>query len=241
MDNLILIALTAFSVKTGEDFSLPAFQHRFTELVRDLQENIDDIYAIFWFDEFRKTVKMEDELEFQNAVDSFFTLLSEYGVTELLHEAGDIRQQFLIEAAPRFNHPPRKFMCTYTIEFEDETHVDYICRPFGIPSAINVDMLARLTHLFADQFVESSIFPGLDVFHDQSAKQFSAKKFEELMTVLDKYINSMDSNEREPYRVLTQRLSHRFSLDPELKPPQSGDLHFLSNGGGFKRGETKNE
>lgn len=241
MDNIILIALAAFAVKTGQDVSLPAFQHRFAELVRDLQDNIDDIYSIFWFDQFRKTVKMEDELEFQSSVDDFFTLLSEIGLTELLHEAGDIRQQFLIEAAPKFNNPPRKFMCTYTIEFEDETYVDYACRPFGIPATIDVEMLARLTHLFADQFVESSISPGLDVFHDQSARQFPAKKFDELMTVLDKYISSMSSNEREPYRLITQRMSHRFCLDPELKPPQSGDLHFLNNGGGFKRGEPKNE
>ena len=140
----------------------------------------------------------------------------------------------LVEAAPPFKTNVSKFMCTFTIEWADGTTVDYVCRPFGTPNVLNLDLMNRLTHLFTGQFLESMLHPGIDVFHDQSARLFKQDKFEELLGVLHEYISKMDNSERGPYSDVVRRLEHRFKLDPEIKPPPNEDLVVLQNGGGFK-------
>jgi len=233
VNNLIYVALVAFALKTARSTDQASFEERFLELFEEVREAGMEWAELSWYDEFLDTISADAPL-LSEMFEDFYENLEKHDIRDLLYDANEIRHDLMIEAAPPFKSDVSKFMCTYTIEWVDGTTVDYICRPFGTPRVLNLDLLNRLTNLFTGQFLESMLHPGMDVFHDQSARPFSQDKFEELLGVLHEYISKIDNSKRKPYSDVVKRLEHRFKLDPEIKPPPDEDLVILQNGGGFK-------
>ncbi len=233
MNNLIYVALVAFALKTARSTDQASFEERFLELFEEVREAGMEWAELSWYDEFLDTISADAPL-ISEMFEDFYENLEKHDIQDLLYDANEIRHDLMIEAAPPFKLDVSKFMCTYTIEWADGTTVDYVCRPFGTPRALKLYLLIRLTILFTGQFLESMLHPGMDVFHDQSARPFSQNKFKELLGVLHEYISKMDNSERGPYSDVVKRLEHRFKLDPEIKPPPAEDLVILQNGGGFK-------
>jgi hypothetical protein len=233
VNNLIYVALVAFALKTAESTDQASFEERFLELFDEVREAGMEWSELPWYEDFLATISADAPLV-SEMFEDFYEGIEKHDPQDLLFDASEIRHEMLVEAAPPFKTNVSKFMCTFTIEWADGTTVDYVCRPFGTPNVLNLDLMNRLTHLFTGQFLESMLHPGIDVFHDQSARLFKQDKFEELLGVLHEYISKMDNSERGPYSDVVRRLEHRFKLDPEIKPPPNEDLVVLQNGGGFK-------
>ena len=233
MNNLIYVALVAFALKTARSTDQVNFEKRCLELFEEVREAGMEWAELPWYDEFLDTISADAPL-LSEMFEDFYENFEKHNIQDLLYDANEIRHEMLIEAAPPFKSDVSKFMCTYTIEWTDGTTVDYICRPFGTPGVLNLDLLNRLSNLFTGQFLESILHPGMDVFHDQSARPFNQDKFEELLGVLHEYVGKIDNSDRKPYSDVVKRLEHRFKLDPEIKPPPDEDLIILQNGGGFK-------
>lgn len=233
MNNLIYVALVAFAIKTAKSTDQASFEERFLELFEEVREAGMEWSELPWYEAFLETITADAPLV-SEMFEDFYENIEKHDPQDLLFDAAEIRHEMMVEAAPPFKTNVSKFMCTFTIEWADGTTVDYVCRPFGTPNVLNLDLMNRLTHLFTGQFLESMLHPGMDVFHDQSARLFRQDKFEELLGVLHEYISKMDNSERGPYSDVVKRLEHRFKVDPEIKPPPNEDLVVLQNGGGFK-------
>lgn len=233
MNNLIYVALVAFAIKTAKSTDQASFEERFLELFEEVREAGMEWSELPWYEAFLETITADAPLV-SEMFEDFYENIEKHNPQDLLFDAAEIRHEMMVEAAPPFKTNVSKFMCTFTIEWADGTTVDYVCRPFGTPNVLNLDLMNRLTHLFTGQFLESMLHPGMDVFHDQSARLFRQDKFEELLGVLHEYISKMDNSERGPYSDVVKRLEHRFKVDPEIKPPPNEDLVVLQNGGGFK-------
>ena len=233
MNNLIYVALVAFAIKTAKSTDQASFEERFLELFEEIREAGMEWSELPWYEAFLETITADAPLV-SEMFEDFYENIEKHDPQDLLFDAAEIRHEMMVEAAPPFKTNVSKFMCTFTIEWADGTTVDYVCRPFGTPNVLNLDLMNRLTHLFTGQFLESMLHPGMDVFHDQSARLFRQDKFEELLGVLHEYISKMDNSERGPYSDVVKRLEHRFKVDPEIKPPPNEDLVVLQNGGGFK-------
>lgn len=233
MNNLIYVALVAFAIKTAKSTDQASFEERFLELFEEIREAGMEWSELPWYEAFLETITADAPLV-SEMFEDFYENIEKHNPQDLLFDAAEIRHEMMVEAAPPFKTNVSKFMCTFTIEWADGTTVDYVCRPFGTPNVLNLDLMNRLTHLFTGQFLESMLHPGMDVFHDQSARLFRQDKFEELLGVLHEYISKMDNSERGPYSDVVKRLEHRFKVDPEIKPPPNEDLVVLQNGGGFK-------
>jgi len=240
VNNLIYVALVAFAIKTAKSTDQASFEERFLELFEDVREAGMEWSELPWYEDFLKTITPDAPLV-SEMFEDFYESIEKHDPQDLLFDAAEIRHEMMVEAAPPFKTNVSKFMCTFTIEWADGTTVDYVCRPFGTPNVLNLDLMNRLTHLFTGQFLESMLHPGMDVFHDQSARLFRQDKFEELLGVLHEYISKMDNSERGPYSDVVKRLEHRFKVDPEIKPPPNEDLVVLQNGGGFKTPKDNHE
>ena len=87
-------------------------------------------------------------------------------------------------------------------------------------------VLTKLTQIFADQFGEALLRPGLDAFHDQVATPFDALKFEEMVSAMLEYVNAMPADRREPYMQVYQRIINAFrpGVSPEITSPTAIEM-----------------
>jgi hypothetical protein len=99
----------------------------------------------------------------------------------------------------------------YHLYWEDGQCTEYSCRPYGAEGIdLTVPTLTKLSQVFANQFCEVLLDPGLDTFHDQVAYPFDNEKFEELLSNMLDYINDLPADKREPYENVYKRISHSF-------------------------------
>lgn len=236
MDNLLFVALVAYALKSGDDIALPTFQRRILGLLKDLR--IKEWEDIPWIEEFTKTVEAAKE-ELPEIIAEFLEMVSDYSDEELVTEASEIRLGFLINSVPDPDNPVKSLQCTYTILWEDGKLVDYICKPFGLTETLSIESLAKLSEIFMEQFVESCVHPGLDLFHNRSAKKLSDEKLKDLIGVMYAYVNEMEASQRAPYEDVIKRVQHRLLSVHEFEPPSNNPVSVLPGNGGFQCGKKK--
>lgn len=233
MDNLLFVALVAYTLKTGDDIALPAFQRRILGLLKELR--IKEWEDIPWIEEFTKTLETDKD-DLPEIIANFLATINEISDEELTVEASEIRLGFLINSVPDPDQPIKHIQCTYTILWEDGKLVDYICKPFGLTDSLSVESIAKLSEIFMEQFIESCVHPGLDLFHNKSAKKLSDDKLKELIGVLHDYVNALDASVRTPYEDVIKRIRHRLLSSHEFEPPGMDPITVLPGDGGFQCG-----
>lgn len=236
MDNLLFVALVAYALKTGDDVALPTFQRRILGLLKDLRVN--EWEDIPWIEEFTKTIEVDKE-NLPEIIAEFLEMVHEFSDEELAVEASEIRLGFLINSVSDPDEPVKHVQCTYTILWEDGKLVDYICKPFGLEGPLSIESIAKLSEIFMDQFVESCVHPGLDLFHNKSAKKLSDEKLKELIGVMHDYVNALDASLRSSYTDVINRIQHRLSSSHEFEPPSVNPVNFLNGDGGFQCGKQQ--
>lgn len=236
MDSLFLTALVSFAVTSANSGSLVEFQSRILALMKELKEN--EWNSILWVDDFLQYLEVDKE-DLPEVIHEFLGLFKEYSMEELVAEASDIRMGFFIESAPKFDNSIKTVQCTYTIQWKDGSLLDYICKPYGLQGDLQVGDMAKLGSVFLDQFLESSIQPGLDHFHTHSARTLDDKKLEELIGVMHSYVNAMPASDRSAYKNVIDRVEHRLLQRFEFEPPALDGLTYLNGKGGFKCGQKR--
>lgn len=235
MHHPMLVGLVAYALNTSESIGLGHFQPRMLEVLKDLKiaDNFEDLP---WYNAVFETwqEKIPGDV-FPDMLTEFTQLIDQTTPEQLIQACVAIRTELLVENAQPLNYPIKNVYGTFTVQWEDGLQVEYNCRPFNIKGgAIGIPLIARLSHMFADQFIEASVQPGLDTFHDQVAKPFDQEKFQDLMKILEAHINGLDASEREPYQHIVARFHHQFGPGPQVQMPQEGKpLEFIDDGGGF--------
>lgn len=233
----MLIGLVSYALKTSESIGLGHFQPRMLSLLKDMKM-ASDFEDLPWYSEVYEAWNEQISRDvFPDLLTEFTEIIDQIQPEQLLPVCADIRTQLLVDNAQPLNYELSNCYATFTVQWKDGLQVEYNCRPFNIRgSQLGLPMLARLSHLFADQFIEAAVQPGLDTFHDQVAKPFDSEKFQELMKVLEAHINGMDASEREPYQAILVRLHHQFGPGPNVQMQQEQKpLEFVDGKGGFKQ------
>jgi hypothetical protein len=236
MHNPLLVGLVAFALRTSDSISLTHFNPRLLHLLKDLVIT-DDWDQLPWYAELHNDWMNRIPAEvFTDLIVEFKETMSRIDPEHLLPIGAMIRMDLLVDNAPAIGYPIKTMYSTFTVQWEDGLQIEYNCRPFNLNGpSLNIPLLAKLSHLFADQFAEACIQPGLDTFHDQVAKPFEQEKFQELLQVLDAHVNAKNATDREAYKHILIRLQHQFGSGPEVQmPSESQPLEFIEGEGGFK-------
>ena len=233
----MLVGLVAYALKTSESISLVHFQPRIQTLLSQMK-SVDDFDELPWYSELYSAWQEQvDEDSFSELLDEFRETIDRAHPEQLMGSCIVIRIQLLVDNAKPINYEISNCYATFTVQWKDGNQVEYTARPFNLRGGqLDVSVISRLSHLFADQFVEATVQPGLDTFHDQVAKPFDQEKLQELAKVLETHINSMDAAERTPYSEILVRIQHQFGPGPgvKLKQQDAQPLERTEGGGGFQ-------
>ena len=235
MHNPLLVGLVAYALRTSQSVHQSHFQPHFLELVKDLRmsENWDELP---WYADLHQDWVDRIETEaFLELLSDFKAMFGEILPEQLIPPGQEIRLRILVDNAKPISYKITSVYGTFTVQWEDGTQIEYNCRPLGAEKVVfNTQMIAKLSHLFADQFVEASVQPGLDTFHDQVAKPFDPEKFSDLMKILQDHIQGLDAADREDYMHIFIRLNHQFGPGPDMQMQgEDPPLEFIEGGGGF--------
>lgn len=176
-----------------------------------------------WWEEFQAYQAEElGEEGIEAAADSYKDVLRNNSVEALIPMALHARSELQLERAPKPAYRLRSIHATFHMAWEDGLRAEYTCRPFGVDRLdMTVPMVTRLSQVFADQFGEALLSPGLDAFHDQTATPFDNSKCDELIQGMTDYISAMPADRREPYLQVVSRIKHQFdsSFSPDITSP----------------------
>jgi len=236
MDNAFVASLVVYALNTAKSMDQIDFQKRVLELLKDIKmatgwDEID------WFNEAEERLKSEYDFgELINMSAAFNDMVHSSMPEDLLPMMTGVRLCVLMESAGEPVHEIENIYSTFTIRWKDGKQVEYTCRPYSEKTIkFDVKFIAGMTHMLTDQFVESTIRPGLDSFHDKAAKTFEPDKFEDLMTVLDDYIEGVAEDKREGYKATVTRIRHQFGIirntSDQIDEPF---IEFIKGPGGFK-------
>ena len=235
MHNPMLVAVVAHALKTCGGRSSQQFQSHILSLLKALKA-ANSLEDVEWYDSVYADLssKVPGEL-LPDIIIDFCEILGQIQAEQLIPACNNIRIELWIENCQPLHYTIKSVYATFTVQWVDGLQVEYNCRPFNIkPSQLEIPGIAHLSHLFADQFIEASVQPGLDTFHDQVAKPFDLEKFEELTQVMQKWVNEKPAAEREDYQHILVRLCHQFGPGPEIKLlADNKPLEFIEDGGGF--------
>lgn len=176
-----------------------------------------------WFDELREYQRREvGEEEFDALLEDYQGLLQKNSVETLVPIAIHARTEIMMDNAPSPAYRLKDIHVVYHMVWEDGQRAEYNCRPFGPENLdLTVPVLSKLVQIFADQFCEALLRPGLDTFHDQVATPFDMAKFEELADAALEYISVMPADRREPYKNIWDRVvnAYRVGFSPGTTSP----------------------
>jgi hypothetical protein len=167
-----------------------------------------------WFDELLAYQRKEvgDE-KFEELLGDYREMLAANSIDALVPIAIHLRTEIQLEQAPKPVYRLKDVHVVYHMSWDDGMTAEYNCRPFSPENLdLTVPVLSKLSQVFADQFGEALIRPGLDAFHDQVATPFDMPKFEELVATMLEYINSMPADRREPYKQIWRRITNAFHV-----------------------------
>ena len=163
-----------------------------------------------------------DELE-----DIFQAMFEENTVETILPMALHVRNELMIDNAPRPSYRVRSVHAAYFIQWADGMRAEYCCRPYDVDKLdMSVSIMSKLCQSFSDQFSAALIQPGLDTFHDQVATPFDMLKFRELLAGWLEYINAMPAHLREPYMQIYNRVTNHFeaNFSHQSVPPKALEI-----------------
>lgn len=236
MHNPLLVGLVAYALRTSQSIHQSHFQPHFLELTKDLKMS-DDWEQLPWYPQLYQD--WAERLEGESLLDllmDFKAMFEEIQPEQLIPAGQEIRIRLLVDNSGPISYKIKSVHGTFTVQWQDGTQIEYNCRPLGIENVdFSLPMVTKLAHLFADQFVEASVQPGLDTFHDQVAKPFDPEKFKELMQVLQDHIMAKEAAERDDYMHVYIRLNHQFGPGPNMKMRgEEHPLEFIEGSGGFQ-------
>lgn len=220
--------------------SLVNFSNTFTAICNELrgQELIETAECYDSLLEYLHEYCSEEDIDKHGS--HFIDIVREHAPENLMHTAVNIRSQLLMNALPPLSYRVSSIAATFTIYWSDGRQVEYNCRPSNLPNntSMTVPFVDQIARVYAVQFCETLLHPGLDSFHDQVATSFDSDKFIELVKMMHMHMNSKPASEREPYLNLIKRVTHQFMstldnikiMDDEGVKP----LERLSGSGGFK-------
>ncbi len=179
------------------------------------------------------------EAEIETLLAGFTSLVTTVAPSDLECLSVDVRNNLLLEFSPMLNYGIDSFQTTFSVKWSDGMITDYCCRPvtnqkFDITPLFIYD----LNKMFYQHLTEFMLRPGgLDSTHDQIAKAFDQEKFNELLVIMHKHVNTLPASSRESYAHIIDRMSHICGEDPPTKlydeSKQKVGLNWLTNGGGF--------
>jgi hypothetical protein len=232
--NPLFTGLVAYVIRNLDDQAVSTFQEAMEKALEDLNE-AEEIEELDWFDDLLEHwLEHLDEEEVETNRDSFEVMVSTISPSQLVLLAVDLRNEILLESLPDMTYDLASFHAIYSFRWRDGLQIEYSCRPVirnNLP--ISNHLTGSLNDIFRQQLVEMLISPGLDALHDQAAKPFDMKKFDELVNVLTDYANSQPAAEREQLEHIIFRIKQQLGSGPVVKEKKEVDLEWLGNGGGF--------
>jgi hypothetical protein len=232
--NPLFTGLVAYVIRDLDDQTIATFQEVMEDILQDLNE-AERIEEVDWFEDlFEHWLEHLDEEDVESNRDSFEVMVSTISPSQLVLLAVDLRNEILLESLPDMTYDLSSFHAVYFFRWRDGLQIEYSCRPVirnNLP--ISNHLTGSLNDIFKQQLVEMLISPGLDALHDQAAKPFDLKKFDELVNVLTDYANSQPGAEREQFENIIFRIKQQLGSGPVVNNRKEVDLEWLGNGGGF--------
>lgn len=227
--NPLFRALVSYAMNAVPDLSMQEFVSFVTKLLVGSKEVFTagewDADYPAWWDELCDYQRNEVGKEgYEELLEDYRELLQNNDIEPLIPMAIHARTDISLDNAPKPAYRLKDIHTVYHLRWEDGQRAEYNCRPFGPENLdLTVPVLSKLTQIFADQFQEALLHPGLDAFHDQVATPFEACKFEELAEAMQEYINVMPAERREPYIQIYQRVVNAFrdGFSPETTSPEA--------------------
>lgn len=168
-----------------------------------------------------------DEEELDTFGETFRELFEDNTVEAILPMALHVRNELLVDNAPRPSYRVRSIHSAFFIQWADGRRAEYNCRPYDVDKLdMTVPLMSKLCQSFTDQFTDALLEPGLDTFHDQVSTTFDMVKFREMMTGWLEYINAMPAHLREPYMHIYQRVNNHFesNFSQQSVPPKALEI-----------------
>ena len=228
--NPLFRCLVDFTMQKWPNLSSNEFTQQMHTVLTFIKQDYEtpDCMAPDWWVEwetFQVDVFNEEELDaYEDACREMF---EDNTVEALLPMALHVRNELMIDNAPRPSYRVRSVHAAYFIQWSDGMRAEYCCRPYDVDKLdMSVSMMSKLCQSFSDQFADALIQPGLDTFHDQVATPFDMVKFKELLAGWLEYINAMPAHLREPYMQIYNRITNHFeaNFSPQSVPPKALEL-----------------
>jgi len=234
--NPLFAGLVSFVVRNHvKDKEFSTFQSELRERLEELHL-ADSAEDIAWYDELEEywlTVLEPDAID--EYIDDFLNMVHTVDPYHLMTIATKLRNDILLESLPELTYRLVSFRALYSFRWEDGLQVDYSCRPtIRSPNMVfTPELIDTLTGIFNQQLVETLLVPGLDALHDQVGKPFKQKNLDELVGVMEAYVNNKPASERDAYGQIIFRIKQQLSNEPEMKEEKEVDIEWMENGGGF--------
>lgn len=228
--NPIFRCLVDFTMQKWPSTSSKEFAQRMYKVLTFIRQDYDDpdcVAPVWWVEWESFQVDGFDEEELDAYEGPFRDMFEGNTVEAILPMALHVRNELMIDNAPRPSYRVRSVHAAYFIQWSDGMRAEYCCRPYDVDRLdMSVAMMNKLCQTFSDQFSAALIQPGLDTFHDQAATPFDMLKFKELLSGLLEYINAMPAHLREPYMQIYSRITNHFeaNFSHQSVPPKALEL-----------------
>jgi hypothetical protein len=179
-----------------------------------------------WFEDLHAhQINEVGEDQYDELQEGYRELFRDNTMEALLPMAIHCRSEILIANAPSLSCRLKDMHATFHLLWEDGLRAEYNCRPFSDSNLdLTVPLVTRLAQIFADQFGEVVLSPGLDAFHDQVATHFDVVKFDELVAVMFEYVNALPAERREPYNQVIEKVRYHLDKKHEMYSPTAAKL-----------------
>lgn len=240
MISQLFVGFVSYVAGRMDAHNLEKFQDEIAALLEELQ-NSDDTAEISWYSELKDYWASQiDEDEIEEGEERFLEFINSLDEDQLIHLATDIRNEFMLESAPPLIYEIDSFYAVFFVKWKDGMQAEIRCNPvieeeFKETFELSVEKIDEMMEAFQQQITEITLKPGFDSLHDQVSNPFPRDKFDELIGVLDDYINKQEATLRPDYDLVLKRFKHIFEQekDDSIKDYPSDQIDWLNNGGGF--------
>ena len=239
MISQLFVGFISYVMNRLDAHNLERFQDEVSSLVEELQDQETDDIA--WYSDLKEYwFSQINEEEIDEGEEKFLDFIKSLDTDQILQLATEIRNEFMLESTPPLIYELDSFFAVFFLKWKDGMQVEIKCNPvvedeFKETFELSPEKLNEMMAAFQQQITEITLKPGFDSLHDQIASPFPRDKLDELVGLIEDYINKKESFERADYELVLKRIKHIFEPDENdpAKDYPDDQIDWLDNGGGF--------